>query len=67
MIAWDRLVSVLDYHEGKWYRLCSGEWCRVTQQSVHDECVRCGYDVERVIKLFRYRDRESTARHYPRT
>jgi hypothetical protein len=63
---WERLISVLDYHHGKWYGFVGGQWRKVTEQSLRDELKRTGHDVSKIVKQFRYRDNQTTARNYPK-
>jgi hypothetical protein len=65
-MKWDRIITFLDYHDGRWYGLIGGEWRKVTSQSIEAEFRRCGYDVNKLRKQFRDRDNQCVARKYKR-
>jgi hypothetical protein len=63
---WSPLINCIDYHHGRWYEFTvdAKEWeqCGLARVTVLLDELAPGEDHARIIKLFKYRDRDARAR-----
>jgi hypothetical protein len=61
---WEELVGQLDYHHRKWYECQDGDWQEVGVGRVFQVLSEIAPDADHadIVKRFKYRDRETTAR-----